>query len=109
MDLEAANAFIRVITENHAHYSVAIQRVLLEGIFQLADECQENLKERTDAQQHADLQMSLELTKLFANEALKNGNLCEGFRLASESFWPNPVLLEAYVQGISQSDSGSNE
>ena len=30
------------------------------------------------------------------NEALKNGNLCEGFRLASESFWPSPVLLEAY-------------
>ena len=96
MDLEAASAFFRVIAENHSRYSVATQRALLEGIFQLADECQENLTERADAQQYADLQTSLELTKLFANEALKNGNLCEGFRLASESFWPNPVLLEDY-------------
>jgi hypothetical protein len=96
MDLEAASAFFRVIVENHSHYSVAIQRTLLEGIFQLADECQENLRERADAQQCADLQTSLELTKLFANEALKNGNLCEGFRLASESFWPSPVLPEDY-------------
>ncbi len=96
MDLEAASAFFRVIADNHSHYSVATQRALLEGIFQLADECQENLRERPDAQQYADLQTSLELTKLFANEALKNGNLCEGFRLASESFWPSPVLVQDY-------------
>lgn len=96
MNLQAASAFFRVIAENHSHYSVATQRVLLEGIFQLADECQENLRERADAPQHADLQTSLELAKLFANEALKNGILSDGFRLASESFWPSPVLREDY-------------
>ena len=96
MDLEPASAFVRVMAENYSHYSVAIQRALLEGIFQLADECQENLQERADAQQYADLQTSLELTKLFASEALKSGNLGEGFRLASESFWPSPILLEDY-------------
>lgn len=97
MDLQAASAFFRIVAENHSHYSVATQRVLLEGIFQLADECQENLRERADApQQYADLQTSLELAKHFANEALKNGILSEGFRLASESFWPSPVLREDY-------------
>ena len=33
-------------------------------------------------------QTSLTLAKLFASEALKNGNLAEGFRLVAECFWP---------------------
>ena len=96
MDLQAVSAFFQVIADNYSHYSVATQRTLLEGIFQLADEYQENLRERADAHQYADLQTSLELTKLFAEEALKNGNLSEGFRLAAESCWPSPVLPLAY-------------
>jgi hypothetical protein len=51
----------------------------------LVDECQEGLRTRIDARQYESQQISLGLTKLFANEALKNGDLCEGFRFAGES------------------------
>jgi hypothetical protein len=61
---------------------------LLEGIFQLADVCQESLNERDDASQYENLKTSLSLVRLFANDALKHGNLAEGFRLAAECFAP---------------------
>lgn len=96
MDLQAASAFVRVIAENYSFYSVATQRALLEGIFQLADECQENLSARVDAQEYEDVQTSLGLTKRFANEAIKNGDLCEGFRLACDSFWPSANLPQTF-------------
>jgi hypothetical protein len=96
MDLQLASAFVRVVAENYSSYSVTTQRALLEGIFQLADECQENLSARVDAQQYEDLQTSLGLTKRFANEAIKNGDLCEGFRLAFESFWPGAMLPQDF-------------
>jgi hypothetical protein len=92
MDLHSANAFIRVIAENHSRYSVATQLALLEGIFQLADDCQEKLSERADAQQYESLQISLGLIKLFVDEALKSGDLPEGFRSAYESFRPGAVV-----------------
>lgn len=49
MDFHVVNAFVQVIAENHSRYSVATQRALLEGIFQLTDECQEQLNERRDS------------------------------------------------------------
>ena len=55
MDLAAANAFVLVVSENFSQYSVATQRALLEGIFQLADECKEDLNERPDAPEYAHL------------------------------------------------------
>ena len=92
MDLDIANAFVRVIAENHGRYSIATQRALLEGIFQLADECQEKLSERADSKQYESLRISLELTKFFVNEAFKSGDLCEGFRFAGESIRPGAIV-----------------
>ena len=88
MDLHTANALVLVVSENYSQYSSAMQRSLLEGIFQLADECKENLSEQPNAPDYDHFQTSLTLAKLFANEALKNGNLAEGFRLVAECFWP---------------------
>ena len=94
MDLLTANAFILVVSGNFSQYSIATQRTLLEGIFQLADECQEDLNERPDAPEYEHLQTSLSLAKLFASGALKNGNLREGFRLAAECFRPTAAYSE---------------
>jgi len=96
MDLNSANAFVRVVAENHSAYPVATQRALLEGIFQLADDCQEKLSARADARQYESLQISLSLAKLFVSEALKNGELCEGFRSAFESIRPGAIVPEEF-------------
>ena len=86
MDLFTASAFVHVAAENASHYSVAIQRNLLEGIFQLADESKEGLCQRSDAGAYEGVQTSLSLAKLFISDALKHGDLAEGFRLAAECF-----------------------
>ena len=96
MDLNTASAFILVISENFSHYSAATQRNLLEGIFQLADECKENLTERPDAPFYEDIAAKLSLAKLFASDALKSGNFCEGFRLVAECFWPSAAVPEEF-------------
>ncbi len=88
MDLQTANAFVIVVSENFSRYSRSTQQNLLDGIFQLADECKEDLSERPDAQGYEHLQTSLSLVKLFVSDALKNGDFPEGFRLAAECFWP---------------------
>ena len=88
MDLSTAALFVRVIAENSEVYSVSTQRTLLDGIFQLADVCQESLNERDDASHYENLKTSLSLVRLFASDALKHGNLAEGFRLAAECFAP---------------------
>ncbi len=96
MDLHSANAFVRVIAENHSRYSVDTQRALLEGIFQLTDECQEKLMARADATQFESLQITLGLIKFFVNEALKSGDLAAGFRCAHESIQPGAVVPSEY-------------
>jgi|ERR1044071_7282236 hypothetical protein len=97
MDLQTANALVLVIGENYSHYCVATQRNLLDGIFQLADECKEDLYERPNAPDYEQFQTSLSLVKLFVSEALKNGNLPEGFRLAAECFWPTAAMPQDFV------------
>lgn len=94
MDLHTANALVQVVSENASHYCVATQRNLLDGIFQLADECKEDLAERHDMPNYDHFQTSLSLVKHFASEALKNGNLNEGFRLAAECFWPTAAVSQ---------------
>ena len=74
------------MSENFFHYCRATQRNLLDGIFQLADECNEDLSERPDAQGYEHLQTSPSLVKLFVSDALKNGNFPEGFRLRGRMF-----------------------
>ena len=44
--------------------------------------------ERPDALEYDHFQISLTLIKLFASEALKNGNLSEGFQLVAECAGP---------------------
>lgn len=88
MDLSAANALVMVVSENFAQYPVETQRRLLEGIFQLADECQENLDDLADTPTNGDLRTNLVLAKLLISNALKNGALREGFLQAAQCFWP---------------------
>ena len=88
MDLVAANSFVMVVSENFAQYSVETQRSLLEGIFQLADECQENLDDLPDTPMNEHLRTNLVLAKLLISQALKNGTLREGFSQAAQCFWP---------------------
>jgi hypothetical protein len=95
MHFEAAIAIFRVIADNYSHYPAATQRTLLEGIYELADECQENLKRRSDLRQVEDLQTSFEMTKLFAEDAFKSGKFAEGFRSAAECCWSNAAVLES--------------
>ncbi|MGH8092527.1 MAG: hypothetical protein ACREIF_03520 [Chthoniobacterales bacterium] len=94
MDLRSANAFVLLVSENYSQYSVAMQRSLLEGIFQLADECKETLSEDPNSPGYDHFQTSLILAKLFASDALKRGNLVEGFRLAADCFWPLVAVPE---------------
>ena len=70
----------------------------MEGIFQLADVCQERLDERDDAFQYENLKASLSLVRLFANDALKSGNLAEGFRLTAECFARQPLFHKKYCR-----------
>ena len=86
MDLRLAAAFMRVIAENSVRYPVAMQQTLLEGIFQLADECNEELKGLPDPRCFDDLRVCLELVKDLSNDSFKNGSFTEGFRLAAECF-----------------------
>ncbi|MGH8092532.1 MAG: hypothetical protein ACREIF_03545 [Chthoniobacterales bacterium] len=88
MDLPSANAFVMLVSDNFAQYPVETQRSLLEGIFQLADECQEDLDELPDSPGHAHLRMNLVLSKILIGNALKKGELREGFRQAARCFWP---------------------
>ncbi len=97
MDLQTANALVMVIGENFSRYCIATQRNLLDGIFQLADECKEDLYERPNATDYEQFQSSLSLAKHFVGEALKNGNLAEGFRLAAECFWPTAAMPQDFV------------
>jgi hypothetical protein len=92
MDLQLANAVVLVVSENFSQYGDATQRDLLEGIFELADDCKEGLSERPDAQDYEHLQTCLSLAKLFVSDALKDGNFVEGFRRAAECFWPTAVV-----------------
>jgi hypothetical protein len=97
MDLSTAALFVRVIAENSGIYSVSMQQTLLEGIFQLADVCEESLNERDDASHYENLKTSLSLVRLFASDALKQGDLAEGFRLAAECFAPATAVPHAIV------------
>jgi hypothetical protein len=86
-----------VVSENYSQYNVATQRNLLDGIFQLADECKENLYNQPHAFEYEQFQISLSLVKLFVSDALKNDNLPEGFRLAAACFWPMAARLRNFV------------
>jgi len=88
MDLSSANALVMVVSENFAQYPVETQRSLLEGIYQLADECQEGLPEAPDTAAAEHLRVTLILSKMLISAALKNGELREGFRQAAQCFWP---------------------
>ncbi|MEO5717001.1 MAG: hypothetical protein ABIR29_00330 [Chthoniobacterales bacterium] len=88
MDLTAANAFVMVVSENYSQYPVETQRTLLEGIYQLADECQENLGEIPGDEANMHLHAMLTLLKSLTNDAFKTGNFGEGFRYARQCFWP---------------------
>ena len=88
MDLSSANAFVMVVSDNFAQYPVETQRSLLEGIFQLADECQEDLDELPDTPRNEEIRTNLILSKILISDALKNGELREGFRQAAHCFWP---------------------
>ena len=91
MDIEGANAFVRVVSDNFSFYPEETQRRLLDGIFQLADECKADLAERFGADNYAEIQTKLGMAKLFVSEALKKGNLAQGFREAEQCFWPNSL------------------
>ena len=95
MDFQSAIAIFRVIADNYSHYPAATQRSLLEGIYALADECQENLQRRSDLGKLEDLETSFEMTKLFAEDAFKSGEFAEGFRSAAECCWSNVAVLES--------------
>lgn len=86
MELQYARTLVRVISETYSNYSIATQLDLLEGLFQLADECIESLRERSDPAEYQHLESSLTLAKYFADAALKNKDLAEGFRLVAECF-----------------------
>ncbi len=88
MNLSSASAFVHVVSENFAQYPVETQRGLLEGIFQLADECQEDLGEAPDTPRNAEITTNLILSKLLISNALKNGKLRDGFQQAAQCFWP---------------------
>jgi hypothetical protein len=106
MDLSAANALVMVISENHARYPIETQRSLLEGIFQLADECQEDLDQLPNSQLNADLRTSLILSKILISDAFKKGEFHEGFRHAAQCFWhmvaPNFERRSHYEERWSQ-------
>ncbi|MEO6970818.1 MAG: hypothetical protein ABI217_07975 [Chthoniobacterales bacterium] len=88
MDLSAASAFVMIVSENFAQYPIETQRSLLEGLYQLADECQEDLDELPDSPVNADLRTSLLLSKILISDAFKKGEFREGFRHAAQCFWP---------------------
>ena len=89
MDLESAKAIVLILTENFSMYPVATQRAALEGIFQLADECKEELSGSLAHDPHGEsLQVSLSMAKMLLSENLKSGKLEEGFRAAAQCFWP---------------------
>jgi hypothetical protein len=96
MDMDAARAIILVLTENASLYSTATKRAVLEGIFELADDCRDEFAARPDATDYELAQTSLSLVKLFASNALKSGKLEEGLQLVGECFWPISAPSDAY-------------
>lgn len=88
MDLSSASAFVTVVSENFAQYPVETQRNLLEAIFQLADECKEDLSQLPETATTVHVGATLTLLKSLISDALKAGDLREGFRQAAQCFWP---------------------
>ena len=88
MDLGSAKAIVLILSENFSFYPPQTQRSALEGIFQLADECKEEVGREVSDVQCDGIQTSLSLVKMLLSESLKRGNLDEGFRAAHECFWP---------------------
>lgn len=88
MDLLSASAFVMVVSENFSQYPIETQRNLLEGIFQLADECKEELSQLPETATTVHLGATLTLLKSLISDALKAGDLREGFRQAAQCFWP---------------------
>lgn len=92
MDLWAASAFVRVASENFTQYPADTQRSLLEGIFDLAHECKEELEHLPGNSTTIHLAVTLALLKSLLSDAIKAGEFAEGFRQASQCFWPIDAL-----------------
>jgi hypothetical protein len=97
MDPSTAALVVRVIAENFDKYPTSVQRNLLEGVFQLADVCEDELNQRSDGSHYENLKASLSLARFFVSGSLKNGDLAEGFRLAAECFSPATAVPQAIL------------
>ncbi len=93
MELHAAKAMIMVLSENTKLYSEETKRSVLDGIFQLAQECKEELALDPESDDEA-AQVSLSVAKNFASSALKSGRLNDGLRAVGECFWPISSLAD---------------
>ena len=87
MELYAAQAMIMVLSENTKLYSDKTKRAVLDGIFQLAQECKEELA-LDPHPGNAEAQISLSVAKNFASSALKTERLDDGLQAVGECFWP---------------------
>lgn len=88
MDLSSAWSLVKLASENYENYPLETQRSLLESIFHLADDCQEELSEMQPTSTSAHFETTLSLLKFIISDALKAGDLSEGFRQAAQCFWP---------------------
>jgi len=86
MELHLASTFIRVIADNAHRYPVATQQALLEGIFQVADECHDQLQRMPDRDHFENVAISLDLVKSIVNDSFKHAQLNDGLRFAGECF-----------------------
>jgi hypothetical protein len=92
MDLWAASALVKVASENFTQYPPETQRSLLEGIFDLAHECKEELEHVPANSTTVHLTVTLGLLKSLISDAIKAGEFAEGFRQARQCFWPIDAL-----------------
>jgi gamma-glutamylcyclotransferase (GGCT)/AIG2-like uncharacterized protein YtfP len=97
MDLNAASSFVRLAQENHFRYEAAMQRELLNGIYQIADHCIEEIDQLEDDEEYREAREEIELMKQVVTSALESGDFTDGFRLAHECF-ERAVPLSLWVK-----------
>jgi hypothetical protein len=86
MHLNLAEELARAANDSYESYDEFFQRELLHGVFELAQECADELKEREDAEEWENAIRELELAKDEISTALKAKNYAHGFVFAVESF-----------------------
>jgi hypothetical protein len=102
MNIHAALRLIQVACDHQDSYNDYSRKLLLNGIYELADSCIESIQERDDREKYEHAQSEIQLIKDFAEKGLNSGDLATAFihiADASQRAIPLPEEPHAHPDG----------